>query len=372
MKQLTYLLLFLLLYSCTTAQRQQDDTSQHRIYDGPYIIYNEDGTVKLINFDEEFNMFTQHFNSRDHIGLIRVGTQKGGYEFTVRLHDNITTPADHHDMPERILLISDPHGDVVSFITGLQGNGVIDEHLNWIFGDGHLIVHGDVHSRGDDVTAIFWLIYKLEEQARRAGGALHFSLGNHEVMAAQNDTRFATEKYSKITEKMGVEYGKLWSKQTELGRWMHSRNTMMIIGDILFVHGGISPQLVATDLTITQINDIVRKYMALPRAATAEDTTPGHLIMRSYGPLWYRGLALQEVSQADIDAMLERFGVRKIIVGHTILDEISSLFDGRVITTKVHTRRNLARGGSRGLVITPNEVWAVDNDGNRMELYVIE
>jgi hypothetical protein len=371
MRQLTYLLLFLLLYSCSATPPQQDDTSLHRIHGGPYIIYNEDETVELINFDFALNRFSQHFDSRDHIGLIRVGTQEGNYEFSLRLHDNITIPAVHYDMPERILVISDPHGDVVSFITGLQGNGAIDEHLNWIFGSGHLVVLGDVHNRGDDVTAIFWLIYKLEEQAREAGGAVHFFLGNHEVMVVQNDHRYTTAKYDKIAERMGVEhYGALWNDKTELGRWLQSRNTMITIGDILFVHAGVSPELAATDLSITQINDIVRKYMALPRTATADPSTIAHLIMRSNGPLWYRGMVLSNeyLNETVVDEILERFGVRKIIVGHTILPEISSLFDGRVIATKVNTRRNLARGGSRGLMITPNDMWAVDNNGRRMEM----
>ena len=373
MKQVTYLLLFLLLYSCSPTTQQDDNSREHRIHGGPYIIYNEDGTVELIDFNFTLNRFTQHFDSRNDIGLIRVGTQEGNYEFSLRLHDNITIPADHHDMPEQILLISDPHGCGVSFITGLKGNGVIDEHFNWIFGNGHLIVLGDVHNRGDDVTPIFWLIYKLEEQARRAGGAVHFLLGNHEVMVAQNDHRYTTAKYGIIAERIRVQhYGELWTNKTELGRWMHSRNTMMIIGDILFVHAGVSSQLAATELSITKINEIVRRYMALPRSATVDPSTNGHLIMRTNGPLWYRGMVTPgAMNTAIVDEILERFGVRKIVVGHTIFPEISSLFGGRVIATKVNTRMNLQNRRSRGLMITPDDMWAVDNEGRRMNLMVV-
>jgi hypothetical protein len=374
MTQLTHLLLFFLLHSGVTVQ--QDDhppLENHRIYDGPYIIYKENNTVDVIDFDSALNKYSQHFNSRDQIGLMRVGTQEGSYEFYVSLHDNITIPDVHYETPEQIFVISDPHGDAISFITGLQGNKIIDDEFNWIFGQNHLVVLGDVHNRGDDVTAIFWLIYKLEAQAQSVGGTVHLLLGNHEVMVAQNDLRYTNEKYDEVANKIGIGFDALWSNKTELGRWVQSRNTMMTIGDILFVHGGVSPELAATDLTITQVNDTVRKYMALPRRTSEDPASIAHLVMRTNGPLWYRGLATtnetvdEAVDKTVVSGMLDRFGVEKIILGHTILPEISTLFDGLVISTKVNTQRNLERRASRALMITSNDIWPVDNNGKRME-----
>jgi 3',5'-cyclic AMP phosphodiesterase CpdA len=321
----------------------------------------------LINFDKELNLFSQRFAGRDKIGLIKVGTQEGGYEFTLRLHDRDIPPSSY-DMPERIVVISDPHGDVTSFVTVLQGAGVINEQLDWSFGQGHLVILGDVSNRGDDVTAIYWLTYKLEEEARKAGGKVHLVIGNHEVMVAQNDLRYTTPKYREIAQKMDIEYNTLWSSQTELGSWINSRNSLITIGDMLFLHGGISPNFAAVDLSIAQVNDTIRKYITLPRNAT-EHSPVAHLIMRSNGPLWYRGLILpnEEITGATVDEILKRYGVRKIVVGHTILDEVSEFFDGRIICVKVNSKRNIERGTSRGIVITPTDLWAIDNKGNRLE-----
>ena len=48
---------------------------------------------------------------------------------------------------------------------------------------------GDQLDRGDDERAILALLYRLEQEAQAAGGAVHVLLGNHEIMNAQGDLR---------------------------------------------------------------------------------------------------------------------------------------------------------------------------------------
>jgi 3',5'-cyclic AMP phosphodiesterase CpdA len=271
-------------------------------------------------------------------------------------------------MPEKILVVSDLHGDIVPFVSVLQGAGVVNKQLDWSFGQGHLVVLGDVSDRGDDVTALYWLIYKLEDQARKAGGVVHLLLGNHEVMVAQNDLRYITQKYKDVAQKLDMEYCKLWSNQSLLGKWINSRNQMEVIGDMLFVHAGVSPQVAATNLKIEHINDTIRKYIQLERNASVNSPV-AELIMRTNGTLWYRGLVQpnEEVNDSVINAMLDRFGVKKIIVGHTMLDHVSQFFDGKVVDVNVNNKRNMERGLSRGVIITPNDLWVVDDNGKRMD-----
>lgn len=83
--------------------------------------------------------------------------------------------------------MSDPHGRLDCVISLLQGNGVIDKNYNWSFGSNHLMVIGDIFDRGKDVPQIFWLFYKLEDEAAKAGGTVSFLLGNHEPLVLAND-----------------------------------------------------------------------------------------------------------------------------------------------------------------------------------------
>ena len=346
---------------------------------GPYIIYNNDATVTKISFDTALNMFAKHYPHRDSIGVITVWSHEGDYEFSFKLQEKFyTPPARYHSLPEKMLVLSDPHGDLVSLVKTLKGNKVIDENFNWIFGNGHLTMLGDVQDRGNDQTTIFWLLYKLFAEARKAGGYLHLFAGNHEAIVTQHDERYLTPKYPKIAEIMGLKYGDLYNNSTELGRWINSRNTIQIMDNILFVHAGISKQLIDLPLSIEQINDTVRKYIALPRSAT-ENSSHAHLIMRTNGPLWYRGLIDNTHQESVIDKILARYGttnksVEKIICGHTRVNEVSSFYNGKVFCTDVTNVRknNITTGKSVGMMITPNDLWAVTADGVRVPFLIVE
>ena len=58
------------------------------------------------------------------------------------------------------------------------------------------------------------------------------------------------------------------------------------------------------------------------RRALAADTTPplGNIAEDSEGPLWYRGLASDDEAllSAHVDEVLSRFGVKHVVIGHTV------------------------------------------------------
>lgn len=68
------------------------------------------------------------------------------------------------------------------------------------------MIIGDIFDRGKDVPQIFWLFYKLEEEAAKAGGHVSFMLGNHEPMVLANDLRYTKEKYKILAEKLKMKY----------------------------------------------------------------------------------------------------------------------------------------------------------------------
>ena len=357
---------------------------------GPYIVYDGGGAVKMITFDKDLTPYVKEFNSRAEIGEFTVYTHEGGYEFKVNLHDEITVPQARYDaLPAKMLVLSDPHGDFVSFAKTIIGNGVVDENLEWTFGNGHFAVLGDIPDRGDDQTTLMWLMYKLQTEARAAGGDVHYLLGNHDPMQTQGDQRYLTAKYLQyagllkaMTDSDGnplfsdqLTYKDLWAMNTELGKWLMTRNTIQIMGSKLFVHAGIGTELVATGLTPEQINDTVRKYIALPNtsAGRSADAT---LIMTSTpgGPLWHRGLVENTMRQSDVNKILSEWKngetwVEQILVGHTRTNTVESHYLGNNICMDVSNVRvnNIARGLSVGVRIEDEEAFAVDVNGNRKD-----
>ena len=138
----------------------------------------------------------------------------------------------------------------------LQANGVIDKDLNWKFGKGHLVYLGDAFDRGDRVTELLWHLFTLEKQAEKAGGMVHVLLGNHDDMVLSGDQRYMNEKYRKVEELTKTNYSDLYSENSVLGKWLRNKPVMITINDILFVHGGISIDMVRMKLPVKQANKL--------------------------------------------------------------------------------------------------------------------
>ncbi len=192
-------------------------------------------------------------------------------------------------------------------------------------------VSGDVFDRGGQQTEALWAIYRLAQEARAAGGSVQLVLGNHENMVLRGDLRYQPAKYLAVAKLLFRSVPELYGADTELGRWLRSRATVLKLGDTLFVHGGISPDLPRMAPELAALNTKVRTRLADSRDALKDDAQASWLFATN-GPLWYRGyFRLPRASPAEVDALLKRFEVKRIVVGHTTRDEVVSLYGGRVI-----------------------------------------
>ena len=156
-------------------------------------------------------------------------------------YDTIFTPQKSmYKNVENIAALSDIHGQYDLAVEILKNNGIIDPNLDWNFGKGHLVIVGDVFDRGPKINEMLWLLYKLEIQAKKKGGRLHFLLGNHEYMVLHKDLRYVHDRYKVSSKLLGLAYDELYSNQTIIGRWLRSKSTIIKINNSIFVHGGVS------------------------------------------------------------------------------------------------------------------------------------
>ena len=110
------------------------------------------------------------------------------------------------------------------------------------------------------VMEVLWLIYSLEEKAKAAGGYVHFILGNHEIMNMTGDMRYVQARYPEHAALMNKHYMQLFGADTEIGRWLTTKNVAERIGNIMFAHGGFSPYVNHMQLPLKALNDLVRPY----------------------------------------------------------------------------------------------------------------
>jgi len=258
--------------------------------DGPYVFYNRDKVVvKSIEVENaQYKMVAKEYPNRDAVPTLQCVIDSKR-KFNINLQEKINAPASEYPQPSKLFAISDIEGNFHAFAKTLIGNGVIDEKFQWSYGDGHLVLVGDFFDRGLNVTACLWLIYELESQAAAQGGMVHFILGNHEEMNLSGDYRYVRNKYQTVAKKLKCSYGEMFDNNTELGRWLRSRNMIEKIGETIYVHAGLSPQIAGCQLSLEEINEICHAHIGQKQDVLQSKGASISLVFAKVGPLWYRG-----------------------------------------------------------------------------------
>jgi hypothetical protein len=300
----------------------------------------------------------------------------------------------------RVVAVGDVHGDLAQLVTVLQDAGVVDAKRRWIGGKTHLVQVGDRLDRGADSRAVMDLFMSLEKEARKAGGAVHCLLGNHEAMNMLGDLRYVTpEEYASyrtpdaarlrdalwektVAERKArgepapsaekrkrfdaerplgwVEHRLAFAPNGTYGRWLLTQNAVLKVGDTLFLHGGISPK--SADFARGDLNDRIRDELREPNPLTALVSADPE------GPLWYRGLAQGGPELAPhVEAVLQKHGVKRVVIGHTPTEGlVLPRFGGKVIQIDVGLSKYFG-GPPAALLLESGRAFAVHR-GKRVAL----
>lgn len=318
-KYTSTLIILLIAVLSTNAQR-------HKYYDGPYIRTNDvSARIMWIEKGEKYDTVAQISDNYifDKEGLPKVELSELSFE-----EDDFM----RYDSVSKFTAISDIHGQYDLFMDLMRLHAVVDSSGNWAYGDGHLIIVGDMFDRGDKVTELLWKLFQLEKEAAIEGGKVHVLLGNHELMILHGDVRYINPKYRFTTGSFKVEYPELFDDQSVLGQWLRSKNVAAVVNNIGFVHGGFSESVLKKESSLNVINEVFKKEIL---TQTEIDDNVGGLVGALYfdnGPLWYRGYA--NPSGFDLDKaenILEQLDIQSIVVGHTSMPRIVPLHDNKII-----------------------------------------
>ena len=331
--------------------------------DGPYVNYAP-GNI-IVNYIVEKKGIKRAETEEWRMDMksdvrLNVMTDIPGKFFHMRLKEKIIVEKSEFPAADKLLVLSDIEGNFGAFRRLLQANKVIDEKFNWTFGKGQVVLAGDFFDRGDQVTEVLWLIYHLEEKAKSAGGYVHFILGNHELMNLTGDLRYTPQKYLDNAKVLRADYLALYDDNSELGRWLRTKNVIEKIGDLLILHGGISSDMNRMHLSLEKINELARPYLGLNGFDDKDENL--RVIFGDFGPFWYRGYYDTSNSKipAQIDMTLAQYGAKRIITGHTIVSNyITVWYNGRLLDTDVPH----AEGSSEALLIEGGKYFRVNSKG---------
>jgi hypothetical protein len=325
--------------------------------------------------------------------------------------------------PEKLVAVGDVHGNFDDFRLILRRTGLMNDQNRWIGGTATLVQTGDLLDRGPRGREVMDLLMGLEKDAAKNGGQVVPLLGNHEVMNILGDLRYVTpQNYAAFADNESekrrkaayqeyaawyashakwlagikqpalpatengwmaehpagfLEYREAFSPDGKYGKWVRQHAAVVKIGEVIFLHGGISANLIA--LRLERINsqireeieefdktrqDLVSRKVILPfftiheiavaaqvelLAQRAAETPPdleyhnrlvrllgfnNWLCMRDDGPLWFRGYDewSEEEGDRQIDRILATYNVAHIVVAHTVQNKgrIRSRFGGKL------------------------------------------
>ncbi len=251
------------------------------------------------------------------------------------------------DMPtrfapaQRVVAIGDLHGDLQGTREALRLASAIDEQDRWIGGSLVVVQTGDQLDRGDDEFEILDLLDSLTGQAELAGGAVHVLNGNHELMNIKQDLRYVTlggfldflpepvADPEAVDPQTVVDAVHARLKACRPGKpfamRLADRNVVTIVGDSVFVHGGVLPRVV--EYGIERLNQETRAWIR------ADTQCPPAILSGKESPVWSRHYS-DEPDKKDcslLEQTLVALGVSRMVVGHTVQDAgISSACDGMV------------------------------------------
>jgi hypothetical protein len=365
----------------------------------------------------------------------------------------------------RVVAVGDVHGAYDEFVSILQRTRLIDSNAQWIGGSSVLVQVGDVMDRGPKARASLDLLMGLERQAEKQNGRVIALLGNHEAMNMMGDLRytnveeyqeFATDQSEKVREQAYQDYRKYlkaragrgaqastsddeagrqkWMAEHPLGffehrdaygpqglygRWLRQHDAVAQLDDVLFLHGGLDPQLhfrniqelnnrirseLATYDSLWQsLSDkhIIWRYMREEEAlrevvaqwgaahsgfVPADSRTVSQMrsflelqdgiVLHKDGPLWYRGYfeEPEEKLSGPLENMLERLKARHIVVGHTVPESrrITPVLGYRVFQIDAGMLTSVYHGHPGALEIQNGRFTADYADGEQIVLLAPE
>ena len=313
-RKVIHLILLLILPLLGFGQVEQIDTIRAKqelldsLNDGPYVFIEDNQLIEKNIIDGE---------------VISKTLSKDAYQTTFERAKS------RYRKVKKIAALSDIHGQHDLAVEILMNHQIIDVQQNWNYGDGHLIVVGDIFDRGEKVNETLWLLFDLEKQAEKAGGKVHVLLGNHEYLVFHNDLRYIHEKYKAVAELLQTGYPQLYGKNTVMGRWLRSKPTITKINNNTFVHGGFSKEFLTIDYNMKNINRIMSESIDIAEEVL-DSTGISYYYFGEIGPVWYRGYFYDNLPDEEISDILSTIYSKHIVVGHCSNETVVELYDGKV------------------------------------------
>ena len=261
-----------------------------------------------------------------------------------------------------IYVIGDLHADYKKTIALFKYFKLIDKNKRWIGKNSIVVQLGDQidgYGRGNYEDAhgeiqILDLFDNINIQAQSYGGAVYSLIGNHELMNVMGNFSYASKK--DIEETGGKQNRQQLFKPggCMATRLSCTRNTLLKINDIIFVHAGIVPEIVKENKqnTIKYVNLLMKNFFD---GSTGVNDNINKFLIDSKGVLWDRSLGKDNTNCDILDKTLKDLDCNHIVIGHTPQNIINSRCNEKVWRVDVGLSKSLGNNNFQILEIKRND-----------------
>jgi hypothetical protein len=294
--------------------RLQADMPRLTSFQGPIIMYEEEGY--------SVNGYCQDKIVEQIVHDETITLQCGAKESHFHLHESSPIQSAIFENVSKIAVTSDLEGNLDYFEQWLQHTKVTDDEGNWTFDNGHVVVLGDAVDRGRQVYDLLWRLYHLDQEAKLHDGKVWLVIGNHEQYVMFGVTDRVETEHLWATEEL-MPYKRAFSSDSVLGQWIRHQPIMLNLNDFLFVHGGISPEVMAMQLSVDDVNSI--HYNSLKsdqQNRLAETVLYGKNSLTQYRGLLSEDQGQQQENTALLESIHAFYGTKYLVIGHTPVESI--------------------------------------------------
>ncbi|TXG66444.1 hypothetical protein EZV62_007719 [Acer yangbiense] len=255
-------------------------------------------------------------------------------------HNAPDTIITRYPTPDRLIAIGDLHGDLEKSKQAFKMAGLIDDSDRWVGGSSTVVQIGDVLDRGDDEIKILYFLEKLKHEAQKTGG-----------VGLEKPSDIFPQEYQHAT---GARIAALRPDGPIARRFLSQNVTVLVIGDSVFVHGGLLKYHV--DYGFDRINEEVKDWIngLMGKFAPAPPYCRGRNSL-----VWLRKYSNELAKDCDCSALEHVLatipGVKRMIMGHTIQEVgINGVCDDRAIRIDVGMSKGCINGLPEVLEINGN------------------
>jgi len=246
------------------------------------------------------------------------------------------------DSKDSIIVIGDLHADFLKTKEIFVKLKLIDNNDNWIGGNTTVIQVGDQldGSRGFNVEAsgeleLLNFMEMINYKANKSDGAVYSLIGNHEFMNLMGYFRYASKEDIKEQEKIMPRRELFKPGGIIFGELSKSRFSILKIGNLVFSHAGVHNDIIDEDPYSFIIKINMYTKMILNGEIDLWNPIVEKYFMGPFGILMNRELSGEKLKQSEYDDSLKKLNCSHQIIGHTIQDNINSVYDGKLYLTDI-------------------------------------